>query len=447
MKFQTILIILLSVSFPGRTQQQLTPSLVPGYEHHIRTYIDSLRIVDTHEHLFDPEQLKNSNFLDFMLIVHQQGYEDLKSAGMPDSLFNLLFNRPLTPKDKWDKIEPYWRKSFNTTFNRIILLAVKNLYKIADLNEFTVGPLSEKIKKTYNTDWLNRILKDSCRIDYLIQEDDYIPGKYDFFRYTKKFSPWLTVRSKFRIDSLAVMQVEPIYTLEDFVKSMKVALEGAIKKGIVAIKINTAYKRPLNFERVETETARKVFRSLVNGNEDHVISLRDAKPLQDYMFYQLMDLAAKYKIPVAFHTGLQAGSGNIIGNSNPTLLANVFKEYPDINFTLYHGSYPFGGELSALAKNFKNVFIDMNWTFAISPAYSERYLNEWLETVPAGKIMAFGGDSRCVEVTYGELIIAKKIIANVLISKVRDGYLTESEAKKIAKMILHDNAVEFYNLH
>ncbi|MCJ7447666.1 MAG: amidohydrolase [Bacteroidales bacterium] len=447
MKLQISFLILFSVTFSGRAQQQIRSSPAFGYERRIENYIDSLRIVDTHEHLFDPDQLIKTNILDFMLLIHQQSYEDLISSGMPDSLFNSLFNEPLTPTNKWKIIEPYWRNSFNTSFNRVVLLAIENLYKITDLNESTVGPLSEKIKMAYSTDWFNRILRDSCRIDYLIQEDDYLTGKDDFFRYTKKFSPWLSVRSKYRIDSLAVMQIDPIYTLEDFVKSMRVVLEDAVKNGIVAIKINIAYKRPLSFDKVETETARKVFRSLVNGNEDHVISYRDAKPLQDYMFYQLLDLAGKYKLPVAIHTGLQAGGGNIIGNSNPALLANVFTEYPDINFTLYHGSYPFGGELSTLAKNFKNVFIDMNWAFAISPTYSERYLNEWLETVPASKIMAFGGDYRCVENIYGELIIAKQIISNVLISKVRDGYLSESEAKTVAKMILHDNAVKFYNLH
>jgi hypothetical protein len=34
----------------------------------------------------------------------------------------------------------------------------------------------------------------------------------------------------------------------------------------------------------------------------------------------------------------------------------------------------------------------------------------------------------------------------VLTDKVKDGYLTESEAKNIAQMILHDNAVKLYNL-
>jgi hypothetical protein len=88
----------------------------------------------------------------------------------------------------------------------------------------------------------------------------------------------------------------------------------------------------------------------------------------------------------------------------------------------------------------------MNWTYSISPSYAAGYLDEWLETVPVSKIMAFGGDQRCVENTYGELKIAKKIISDVLIAKVRNGYLNEKEAMDVARMILHDNAVNFYGL-
>ena len=171
-----------------------------------------------------------------------------------------------------------------------------------------------------------------------------------------------------------------------------------------------------------------------------------ARPLQDYMFFALLDLARQHKIPVVLHTGLQAGKGNYITNSNPVLLSNVFLAYPDVKFALFHGSYPYGGEVSTLAKNFRNVYIDMNWSYAISPSYAERYLHEWLEAVPAGKIMAFGGDYTCVENVYGELVIAKKVISNVLINKVKEGYLTEPEAKNVARLILRDNAIRFYNL-
>jgi hypothetical protein len=447
MKFLIPFILMLAFSVSGKSQGNINASLTPGYEQRIKDYIDTLKIFDTHEHLFNPEQLKKTNFLDFTMLLQPNSYDDLISSGMSDTVFKQLFNDPLTPLEKWRIIEPFWGKSFNTTYNRVLLQAIRDLYGTNDLNENTVETLSTRIKKAYEGDWYTHVFKDLCRIDYILQDGEKISLNNGSIRYVKRFSSWLSVRTKYRIDSLAVMQIEPIYTLEDYVKSMRVAFEAGLKEGMVAVKINMAYNRTLSFDKVTTENARKVFRTLINGNEDLSLSLKEAKPLQDFMLFQLLDLAQKDKIPVAFHTGLQAGNGNIISDSDPSLLANLFLEYPEINFVLFHGSYPFGGELSTLAKNFSNVYIDMNWSYSISPTYSERYLTEWLETVPASKIMAFGGDQKCVENTYGELIIAKKVISGVLINKVREGYLSEAEAKTVAKMILYDNAVRFYGLH
>jgi len=446
MRLKLTLIIFVAVLFPAKAQQNIHLLPVQGYESRIRDYIDSLEIIDTHEHLLGPELVKNGFFLDFSLLFMQNGYDDLVSAGMPASSYEPFFNELLTPEKKWEIIEPYWNNSFNTSFNRIILYGIRNLYGISELNASTVGPLSEKIKKAYESDWFDRILLDSCRIRYIIKDGNYMPGRDEYVRYAKRFDDWLTVRSKYRIDSLAILQLDPIYSLDDFVKSLTLAFENEVKKGMTAIKVFTAYYRTLHFEKTGTEAAKRVFRTLVNGEEDYVIPMKDAKPLQDYMFHQLMDLAEKYKVPVAIHTGLQAGMGKIIGNSDPTLLTDLIIGYPDVNFVLYHGSYPYGGELSALAKNYKNVFIDMNWVWSVSPSYSERYLNEWLETVPVSRLMAFGGDCMAVENVYSELAIAKRLISKTLCNKVSEGYLTEPEAKRIAKMILYDNAAKFYNL-
>jgi hypothetical protein len=446
MKFRVIFIIIFFHTVSVNAHVGLSGPLTPGYELRIREFIDSLRIIDSHEHLFDPEALKTTNFLDFTLLLHQNSYDDLVSSGMPGTAYDQLFNTQLSAKEKWDIVKPYWKNAFNTSSNRVIRIAIRDLYGISDLNDSTVEVLSSRIKEAYNGDWFNHVLKDRCRFDYVLQETDFVGEKSNYFRYTDTFSDWLTVKTKYRIDSLAVTQLEPIYTLENYVSSMRLAFEGAIKMGMVAVKINIAYSRPLNFDNVSADVARKVFRTLINGNESFGISYKDAKPLQDYMLHKLLDMAKEYNLPVAFHTGLQAGKGNVIGNSDPSLLINLFFEYPDVNFVLYHSSYPYGGTLSALAKNFPNVYIDMNWTYSISPSYAQRYLNEWLETVPASKIMAFGGDQRCVENTYGELVLAKEVISDVLIGKVKDGYISEPEAKAIAKKILYDNGVKFYKL-
>lgn len=449
MKYPLLFIIFtLSVilNLQGSNQGVTKVKPAPGFEQRIRDYIDTIRIIDTHEHLFNYEALKNTNFMDFSLLLQQNSYDDLISAGMPDTVYNWLFNKPISPVEKWKIIEPYWNKSFNTSSNRVIIRAISDLYGINELNDSTVEVLSSKIKKAYAGNWFNHVLKDLCRFDYVIQEQDLVGGNSKFVKYSDKFTHWITVRTKFTIDSIAAYQVEPIYTLENWVNSMKIRFELAIKEGMVAVKVNSAYFRTLNFEKVTPEAARKVFKTLINGNESFEMTYKDAKPLQDYMLHQLILIAREHKLPVAFHTGLLAGTGNITGNSDPALLTNLFLEYPDVNFVLYHGSYPFGGNLSTLAKNFRNVYADMNWTYSISPSYSARYLSEWLETVPASKIMAFGGDQRCVENTYGELQVAKQVITDVLIDKVKNGYLTEQEAIMVAKMILYDNAKKFYNL-
>ncbi|MFZ0280278.1 MAG: hypothetical protein WAL29_01405, partial [Bacteroidales bacterium] len=300
MKFLIILLFLLPLSLSGIAQETTVHLLQPGYENRIRNYVDSLEVIDTHEHLFTPEIIKGSYFLDFMLLFQQNGFDDLKSAGLPDSLFNRLFNEPLTPAQKWILIEPYWKNTFNTSFNRVILKGVKDLYNIDNLSLNTVGPLSEKIKKAYSTNWFDEIIRDSCHIKYVIQDGYYMPGKDDYFRYVRRFDSWLTVKSKYRIDSLAILQLDPIFTLEEFVKSMRLSFENEVKKGMVAVKIFIAYSRTLSSDKVETEAARKVFRSLVNGDENHIISEKDAKPLQDYLLYRLLDLAREHSLPVAF---------------------------------------------------------------------------------------------------------------------------------------------------
>jgi predicted TIM-barrel fold metal-dependent hydrolase len=159
----------------------------------------------------------------------------------------------------------------------------------------------------------------------------------------------------------------------------------------------------------------------------------------------LVQKTIEYGLPFQFHTGLQHGFGNVLANSHPLHLNNLIAAYPDARFVLFHGSYPFGGELSVLAKTYANVYLDFNWLPLISPSVAERNLAEWLDTVPASKL-EWGGDCQHPEAVYGHVRQMRGVVARVLTQKVLRCDFSEEMAVDVARKLLRDNVWEIYNL-
>jgi hypothetical protein len=80
----------------------------------------------------------------------------------------------------------------------------------------------------------------------------------------------------------------------------------------------------------------------------------------------------------------------------------------------------------------------------ISPSRSRRALSDWLDEVPANKIMGFGGDYLFVEGSYGHSVIARENVAKVLASKVDEGVYSMEQAKKYASWILRENPMRLF---
>ena len=420
----------------------------PGIDNRIRNYIDQLKIVDTHEHLLNPSRFKESD-LDFMLLFRHYAADDYFSVGLPDKTYDALFSDSLTVIEKWRAFQPYWEMSFNTGYNRAGLLTADKLFGVKKIDETTVEELSQKIKQAYQTDWYDQVLRQKCNIDFVIV--DYIQrdwenrtvGDPNMVRYVRKFDEFIWIDSKNDFDPLLKWNNQKIQTLDDLEAALHSAFNDALSQGFVGVKSTLAYIRSLHYANVDQAEALSVFNRIMNAPGTEPLPFEEVKPLQDYMMHRVLDLAAARNMPVQLHTGLNSGNIEI---AKPTLLTNLFQEYPDVRFILFHGSYPYGGELSVLAKKFSNVYIDLCWLYIVSPSYSERYLHEWLETVPAAKIMAFGGDYMYVENVYSHLLMAREVLTKVLTDKVSSGYFSEEEAMKIARMLLHDNAVRIFNL-
>lgn len=99
-------------------------------------------------------------------------------------------------------------------------------------------------------------------------------------------------------------------------------------------------------------------------------------------------------------------------------LCPLFIEYSDLNFVLMHMGYPYQLEIGSLGKMFPNVYPDLSWTYLLSPNGAKAALSEWLDSVPATKIMGFGGDCGHEDHIYAHLLMAREIISEALAEKI-----------------------------
>ena len=190
----------------------------------------------------------------------------------------------------------------------------------------------------------------------------------------------------------------------------------------MAIKCGLAYNRTLDIappSRPEAESFFLKLRDSIARRERP--DMVEFKPFQDYMLNRIAEGCAKFNLPLQIHTGFFYDTNRDVRQANPALLIPFIIRHPQTRFLLMHGGYPYSGELLAMAKNLPNMFIDMCWTYIISPSFAGRLLNEAIETVPADKVMGFGGDYQTPEGAYAHAMLCREVVTRVLADKVRRG--------------------------
>ena len=422
----------------------------------IKEYVDGIRLVDTHEHLVqEPERLKQDVDVLATFFSHYAS-SDLRSAGMPEEDLVKIRDSSVPLEERWEIFEPWWGMIRNTGYARALEIAARDLYGVDGISADTYRQLSENMKQRNEEGLYRWVLKDRSGIDVSINDKDVVDVDRTFFAPVKRFGEFLTVRDRTGLESLGKKVGGPIHTFEKMVKALRSEFDRLSGK-MVGVKIGLAYTRPIRFEKVPFSEAEKAFNDIFKAGRFRVhetpemrkrvpdsLGAEEYRIMQDYLIHTMIEEAERRRLPVQIHTGLQEGNENILSNSNPELLVNLFMEYRDAHFDLFHGSWPYCGELGALAKNFPNVYIDMCWMHIISPSRSRSALSDWLDEVPANKILGFGGDYLFVEGVYGHAVIARENVARVLASKVDDGVYTLEQAKKYATWLLRENAARLF---
>lgn len=414
-------------------------------------YISGLTIVDTHEHLPHRETARHTPTDVLQEYLRIYFGRDLLSAGLPPADYAKVMESSLSIEEKWRLVEPYWASVRHTGYGQALDLSVRELYGIEEINGDTIVRLDNAFQASLQPGHFRRVLQEKSRIRVGLL-DSHLDCDPEFFRSVIRLDHFILPQYGHQIAEIEANTGITITGLDDWLAACESSLENALKKGAVALKSGLAYQRSLFYEPTTYSAAQADFIELIRQKRspDWVTHVSHAfsvgRHLQDYMMHFILRLANQRHLTFQFHTGLQEGIGNRVPDSDPSLLTNLFLQYPDVKFDLFHIGYPYQHVVSALAKNFPHVFIDMCWAHIISPPASIHALMEWLESVPVNKISAFGGDYCFVDGVYGHQLLARRSVAKALAAKVDNGLFDVAEAQRIAKMLLHDNPMRIFNL-
>lgn len=425
----------------------------------IESTVASIRLIDTHEHQVT-EELRLSGQADlFFWIVQPWGFtqntdSDLLAAGMSEEDRVFISDSKNEDELRWTKLASYWEETKYTSYAMPLRIAARDIHGIEDINDSTWRDLNQKIIASNRPGLRQELLHNRAGIDLLILDkivwvdSSLQDGPPAGTVMVKRFDD-ITLEDNFvqpspeNIQAIARSYDLSIRSLEDLLMALDRAFEEILSRGYyVGLKSAIAYDRPLSFEEVSRERAEQVFGELLVRPVPQV----DRKPFEDFMMHQVVRRAGRYGLPLQIHTGAQLGPGNDIRNARPTLLLNLIKTYPGTRFVLFHGAFPYMGELTTIVKNHANVYLDMCLMPVLSMSATREWLHKWLELLPLNKINLFGGDSMFLEGSYGHAVMTRRIASEVLTEKVEQGLFSLDEAVFIARRILRENAIELYGL-
>jgi len=416
----------------------------------LREHVFGLEIIDTHEHLpaREADRPKEPDVLAEYLTHYFSC--DLVSAGLSDQQLAVVRDWRKGLRERWRIAEPYWNAARNTAYGRALDIAVRDIYGFERIDGRTIVPLNEAFVAARAAGGVyEKVLKRMSKIRVSIL-DSNLDCDRKFFRSAVRLDDFVMVSNRSQLGWLAQRAgVKAIHTLADLEAACERAMDDAFRRGAACLKSGLAYCRSLRYDKVTGADAEAEFNALfadANIAPSWEMQRGRTSKLQDYMMHCICRLADARGLTFQVHTGIQEGTGNYIYHSEPTLLSNLFLEYPDVKFDIFHIGYPYQHTLSVLAKNFRNVFIDFAWAHAVSPTASINALVDYLDAVPANKISGFGGDYCFVDPVYGHQLIAREDIAKALAIKIEQGVFDPDRAKEVAKMILHDNPAALFGV-
>jgi len=399
-------------------------------------YIAGLWVVDTHEHM---AAYKSGSPLDYLkTMINTYARFDLHSAGMTKEMLSRAMDPSLPVMERWLLCEPYWKACRNTGYMRMHERVAHEVYGVSEISRDTIENLSAQFAaKDASRSYAEGL--ERAKILCGIADSDMDCDR----RYLRPAFRLEEFVERIELGSVRKTLCTSIHTFIDWLDACDEMIRRYVEAGAVAFKTTIATDRSLNIGYGSYAEAEESFIRAMREDGNY---LPPSSGYQEFMFRHVLSRVRSYGLPVQMHTGMAASYGNIIPNGNPLQLCPLFIEYPDVDFVVMHMGYPYQLEIGSLGKMFQNVYPDLSWAYLLSPNGAKAALSEWLDCVPATKIMGFGGDCGHEDHVYAHLLMAKEIVSQVLAQKVAQGCFDLEHAKWIAEQMFVMNPYRVFRL-
>lgn len=315
--------------------------------------------------------------------------------------------------------------------------ALRSLYGLdAPLRYETWGDYDAAIRRAHaDPDWHLRMLREHCKYEAILLDAFWSPGSdgghpelfLPAYRINSFFPGYSREKRDHNGHNFRIDRGLRVRDLDEYIACVDAELDRRHAGGAPVLKCALAYDRSLRFGSATREQAR---RAMADDPAPE-----DVAAFQDYLFGHICERAAELNMPVQIHTGL-----GLMRDSHAMSLQPAIDAHPETRFILMHGSYPWTADVTGLAHNYANVWVDLCWLPLISTAAAHRFLHELIDVCNADRIV-WGCDTWTGEESFGAKSAFLEVLSRVLAERVEAGLMAGDDALPFARRVLRENAL------
>ncbi len=411
-------------------------------------FIKSIPVVDVHEHHMPEETPGRQIGLLQLLEESYAGWTQKRGYLLPSEP-SITLGAPSSAPVSWAQVAAYVEASGTNAAVRNMVRALCELYEIGkgEIMESNWEKLDAEIRRRNADPGWSAAVMDRAGIQTAISDpyrDPLLDARKalgDRYRSVLRINGfafgWHPDAQDHNGNSgramMARLGLAPS-SFDEYMEALPRVLDAMPGLQKVGLKNALAYDRSVDFDSLDGAAARAAWGKVTPSEHEK-------KAFGDCVVDRLCRLAGERDIPLQMHLG-----SALIRGSRPLSAAGLIERNPRTRFLLMHLAYPWSGELLGMAFVYRNVWIDLTWSWLLSPTRFRRDFQEAVDVLPDESRMMLGGDTWHAEEAYGAIGGVRALIAGALDAMVAAGSFKRRDAERLAVKILRGNAQRLFRL-